>query len=502
MAKQNASARFASLKTLVFRSGLWTLALALLALLLAVGVNRLVSLLPQDVTHIDTTSTGVFAFSDETEKLLSSLTEDVTLYCLASESDSDPTVSELLARYASGSSHIKVKYVDPVLYPNFAANYGEDISSGSVIAESALRATVVDYGEMYAQQLNYETYAYDSYLVGEGAVTGAIDFVTSENLPKVYYLTGHGEIQFGTALQSAIERQNIALVPLSLFALDTVPEDCECLILASPAADLTETEADAILAYLQGGGNLLLFTDYTETDMPNFDRILSYYGVTRGKGLIIEGDANHYLSQYVHYLLPDIRSHTVTDPLLEGYYYVLAPVAEPIFAPAEPEREGLSYAPLLTTTGESYRKTLTDYTLEDYTQTEDDLVGPFTVGLAITEDLIGGGDVLDEDEDERAHENISDAQQTRIVYFSTSYLLDPTVSAYVAGANDDLVKNALNWMTSREAAISISPKRISMEYLSMSEADSRIGAVLLFGFPLAFLAAGAIVLVRRARRRT
>ena len=56
-------------------------------------------------------------------------------------------------------------------------------------------------------------------------------------------------------------------------------------------------------------------------------------------------------------------------------------------------------------------------------------------------------------------------------------------------------------MTEREAAISISPKRISIEYLSMSAADSSIGLVLTISLPLAALAVGAVVLARRARRK-
>lgn len=499
--KNTSSARFAKLHGRVFRSGLWTLAAALAALALAIAVNVLVSRLPQDILHIDTTSNSVYAFSPETEKLLSSLSEDVRMYCISSRDGADETVSELLSRYESKSARIHVQYIDPMLYPNFTNAYSDTaLTQGSVIVESDRRATIVNYEDLYAYELNYDTYAYDSYFAGESVVTSAVDFVTNDDLPKVYVLTGHGELALGASFTSAIERQNIALVPLSLFALDSIPEDCQCLLLISPASDLTESEADAILAYLSSGGDMLLFTDYTETEMPNFDRVLSSYGVTRGKGLIIEGDESRYLSQYVHYLLPEIRSHAVTDPLLQGGYAVLAPVAEPIFTQAD-AREGLAYTALLTTSEASYRKTLTDYTLEDYSLSPDDMTGPFTIGLAVTEDLIGGGDVLDEAEDAQAHAEIPDAQQTRIVYFSTSYLLDPTVSAYVAGANEDLVKNALNWMTEREAAISISPKRISIEYLSMSAADSSIGLVLTIALPLAALAVGAVVLARRARRK-
>ncbi len=489
----------AAFQSRAFRSGSYTLAVAALALAAVCVINLFIGALPENLVRIDTTSNSVYAFSQETQSLLDGLEEDVTLYCVVQSGAEDPTIAEFLSRYAASSEYIHVSYIDPVLYPTFSSAYSSTtLTEGSVIVESARRYTIVDYNDMYTYELNYTTYVYDTYLAAESVLTSAIDYVTSPTLPKVYTLSGHGELSLDTNLSSAIARQNISVETLSLLTTQQIPEDCQCLLILSPTDDLSETEADMILSYLEAGGNLLLFTDYTEESLPNFSKILEFYGLTRGNGIVIEGDDGHYLSQYPHYLLPDLQSHSITDPLANGGYYVLAPIAEPILLPEEAPRDSITYTPLLQTSSSSFLKRPTDYQISSYTYEEGDEYGPFIVGLAVTEDL-NAGDILDEEE--HAHEETDDAQQARIVYFSTSYLLDSNLSSYVSGANEDLILNSLDWMTSREGSISISAKQISMDYLSMSASDSRIGAVMMAVFPLSALAVGTVVIVRRRRRQ-
>lgn len=499
MRKVKFSKACAAFKSRAFRSGSFTLAAAALAVAAVCMIQLFVGALPENLKHLDTTSNSVYAFAPETLELLDALHEDITFYCVVQSGAEDPTVSEFLARYAAKSAHIRVQYVDPVLYPTFTSAYSASaLTEGSVIVESARRYTIIDYNDMYAYQLNYNTYVYDTYLAAESVLTSAIDYVTSQTLPKVYAIAGHGELSLDNQLSSAVARQNISVETLSLLTMETVPDDCQCLLLLSPTSDLSEEEADKILAYLASGGNLLLLTDYTEEAMPNFSRVLETYGLTRGNGIIIEGDDARCLSKYPHYLLPQLESHSITAPLIDGGYYVLAPIAEPILLPEEAPREAVKYSPLLQSSDASYLKRLTDYQLSSYAYEEGDEYGPFTVGLVVTEDLVAG-DILDEEE--QAHQEPDDAKQTRIVYFSTSYLLDSSLSSYVAGANEDLILNALDWMTAREGSISISAKQISMDYLSMSAADSQIGIIMAVVFPLAALITGVIVLMRRKRRK-
>lgn len=480
------------------RSGSYILLVSVLAIAAAVIINLFISALPENIRHIDTTSNSVFDFSQETLGLLKSLDEDVDIYCISQSGREDPTVQTLLSRYGDRSSHIKISYIDPVIYPNFTAYYSDaELAEGSLIVESGRRFTIVDYSDMYDYRLNYDTYVYDTYFTGESSVTSAVDFVTSENLPTVYALTGHGEISFDSNLSSAIARQNIAVTPLSLLSHPEVPQDCQCLIICSPAADLSAEEAEAILEYLKNGGNMLVFTDYTEEKMPNFRKIFDYYALSLGGGIIIEGDTGHHIAQYPHYILPDIQDHAITEPLV-GSYYILEPLCEPISYPEEPVRDTVGISPLLMSSESSFMKKLTDYQISTYEFEDGDEEGPFVTAAAVTEDLRS----LEEySEEALEHEEPDDSEETRIVIFSSSYIAESDISNYVAGANEDMILNSLDWMTQREDSISVSPKQISMDYLSMSEKDSSIGIIFMLGLPMIALATGTVVLIRRTRRK-
>ena len=79
------------LHTRAFRSGIVLALLALAATALAVGLNLAVSALPEDVTKRDTTPNALYTISAETENLLASLSEDVTVTLLATSGNEDAT---------------------------------------------------------------------------------------------------------------------------------------------------------------------------------------------------------------------------------------------------------------------------------------------------------------------------------------------------------------------------------------------------------------------------
>lgn len=234
-----------------------------------------------------------------------------------------------------------------------------------------------------------------------------------------------------------------------------------------------------LLTYLQGGGKLLLVTDYTDTDMPNLAEVMEYYGTSLVDGIVMEGDSNYHMRGSSYYLLPDIGSHDITSPLIDGGYYVLMPVAQGISV-SEELREGLTVTQLLTTTASSYAKP-DGYNITTYDKEEGDIDGPFALGVAISEEVEEG--------------------TTGIVWLTTSYMFDESTDQLVSGANTDLFLNALDWMCQRESAISIRAKDLSAEYLTVPSADSSTWSlILVVTLPAAFLVAGAYVTVTRRKR--
>lgn len=71
---------FSSLSTRSFHAGGYSVAAAVIVLAIAVAVNALVGNLPSTYTKLDTTANGLYTVSEQTEKVLSGLDEDIDIY--------------------------------------------------------------------------------------------------------------------------------------------------------------------------------------------------------------------------------------------------------------------------------------------------------------------------------------------------------------------------------------------------------------------------------------
>lgn len=127
-----------------------------------------------------------------------------------------------------------------------------------------------------------------------------------------------------------------------------------CLLINAPTSDISETEKDAVIEYLENGGKAMIFSDYTEEGMTNFDAILANYGVQRTEGVVVEGDSQHY-AQMPYYLVPTVNStDAITDFASKGYY-VLMPTAQGI-QKTDDVRDTVTIESLLTTSDSAYSK--------------------------------------------------------------------------------------------------------------------------------------------------
>ncbi len=486
MKKQKKAGKFsASFRTRSFRVGSYSVAVTAMVIAIAVAVNLLAAALPADWTQFDTTSNQLFTISDQTESLVSTLEDDVTIYWIVQSGQEDDTLDALLDQYTSLSSHIKVVKRDPDVYPTFLESY--DVSSvynNSLIVASGERYRYVDYYDIFV--LDYTSYYYygttDWSFYGEQEVTSAIDYVVSEDLPKVYTLTGHGEATMADTFSSAVESENIEVEDLSLLTVEYVPDDADCVLIYAPQTDISADELSKLQEYLGNGGSILLITDPPQDGaLTNLESLTASYGVTAQEGIVVEGSQSNYAWGTPYYLLPDINSHTVTSPLIEGGYYVLLPIAQGLTVSSD-LASSVSVTELLTTSSASFSK-VAGYNLTTYEKEDGDISGPFALAVAIEETL-------------------DDDITSQIIWVSSSYLLDEQCNEMVSGGNQDLFLNMLSYLCGSEgSSISIHAKSLSSEYLTMDSATGALLTACIIGvIPAAYLGVGLVVWFRRKRR--
>lgn len=454
--------------------GSCSLVISAVVLALLIVVNLFVSALPTNLTKYDISSTKLYSITSNTKVVVNALEKDVTIYWIVQAGQEDDVIENLLGKYESLSDHITVVKRNPDVYPTFAEQYtDEEVPNNSLVVESGDRYRYISYNDIYLSDVDMYSYSYSTSFDGEGAITSAIDYVVTEDLPQLYVLEGHGEAELPSTFSDQLEKENYEVNTLSLLTVDQIPEEADCVLIYAPSTDLSEEEVYMLRDYVTGSGKLMVSAGITENgSLPNLYSLLEDYGVTVADGIVVEGDREHYAFGMPYVLMPDIASSDITDSLTEENYYVLMPISQGMTVGSSSNGTVTS---LLTTSDTAFSK-VAGYSLETYEKEDGDIDGPFTVGLSI-EDNSGG----------------------QIVWFSSSTFLEDMYNAYSSGANVDMAMNSLSWLVGEREAIAIRSKSLNYNYLTISDSTSSTLKGLMIGvFPLAYLGVGiAVILVKR-----
>ena len=459
---------------LAFRAGSYSLMVSALVLAILVVVNIFVSSLPSSMTKYDISATKLYSITSNTKVVVNALDQDVTIYWIVQSGQEDAVIENLLSKYEALSDHIKVEKRNPDVYPTFAQQYtSETVMNNSLVVECGDRSRYIGYDDIYLQETDMYSYSYSTSFDGEGAITSAIDYVISDELPQLYVLEGHGEAELPDTFSEQIEKDNMQVDSLSLLTVDEIPEDASCLIIYAPQSDISEEELDMLSYYVSDGGKLLVMSGPVQDgSLSSLNSLLESYGVTVTDGIVVESDREHYAFQAPYILLPDMTSHAITDSLIEENYFVLMPISQGLTV----EDSSGTVTSLLTTSAYSYSKA-DAYDLETYEKEDGDTDGPFALAVSI-EDSSGGG----------------------IVWFASSSFLEDMYNAFSSGANGDLAMNALSSLVGESEAMAIRSKSLNYNYLTISEATSSLLKAVMIGvFPLVYFGIGVYVVVCRRR---
>ena len=457
------------------RRGVFNSSFVVIGLAIVVAVNVFANELPEKAKSVDLTSQNLYTLTDDSVNLVKDLKQDVTLYVLSFEKSADDTVARTLSNYEDASSHIKVEYIDPAVSPNFYASYTDTApSDGSIIVVSGNTSKVVSSSDLYQYDIDYSTYtqtksAYD----GEGQLTSAISYVTSEDLPKVYTITGHGETALDDTFKSALEKMNISVEDLTLLQEEAIPEDAAAVIINGPTSDFSADDATKISTYLAGGGKLIVTTAYNKTeDTPNFDGILSAYDIQVTNGLVMDSDSSHYY-QYPFYLLPDVASATQTSKVSN---YVFMPYAQAL-TNAGVHTDTITWTDLLTTSDNAYVKTDIS-NITTFEKESGDQSGKFTLAANVT-DSESGADIT---------------VVASVLAFSND------ADSIVSGQNLALFKGIASTFASSDSAVSIDAKPYTYTTLSVNQSVAIMSETLLvMVLPVALIVIGIVIWYRRRR---
>lgn len=463
------------------RAGAYHSGLIVITAALTVVVNILIGYLPENMRSFDVTSNKMYTLTEETKAFTAGLSDDITIYVLVNEEYKDENLDTTLRKIKDLSKHITVTYVDPVANPLFYTNYADmEPTDNSLIVVGSERNRVIDYNDIYT----YEYYSYYEYQItgydGEGQLAAALIFVTTDDMPKIYVVTGHDEWVLENQYVQAIQKENIEYEELSLLKTDAVPDDAQAVILNAPLRDYSADEADKVIAYLNQGGNAVIIPAWTDDELPNFERILDFYGVSLLDGIIMENDMDMYYEEIPYFLLPQIDYDEMTDSVYGMSVFV--PYAKGILY--DEWAEDILYTPLLETSENSYSKIYQEDNMQiiaDFTKTEEDEDGPFIIALRADKDVENG--------------NISQA-----VIVSSEQLFTEDTDRVVPGNHVRLFGSITGALAAHESAVMLPVKYYSEALAFTTKTVKIVGVISIFIIPAACLVIGFFIWWRRSIR--
>jgi ABC-type uncharacterized transport system involved in gliding motility auxiliary subunit len=409
---------------------------------------------------VDTTANKRFTLSDQTNKIVTGLKQDVrvTYY---DKTENFTRAKDLLDRYDTLSTKLRVDYVDPDKKPQVARsagirNYG---------------AITVDAGPRHEE----------AKALTEEEVTGALIRTMKGGDRTVCSISGSGEHTFEdtgrdgyAGVKQLLERDNYKTRVISLLEKAEVPKDCTVLLVGGPRFDYVQPVVNAIKTYVEGGGRALFLLDapLTAGKEPIAENALltaqlAEWGVALNKDLALDtsGVGQIFGLSEVVLLVSSYESHPIVREM-KG-----TATAFPLARTLDVKTGGKWTPEKLFSSSENSYATTNLSAKEIQINPARDKKGPLTLGAA------------------------SSSASSRIVVVGSSSWLGSLLSF---NGNRDLFLNMVNWLSSDEELISIRPKDPEDRRLALNRNQMAMifySSVLLL--PLAVIGAGISVWWKR-----
>lgn len=256
-------------RKVVIVSRLFTILIVLVLVAAFVGLNIWVKSL--DLPEIDVTANQIYTLSDGSKKALESLDQEIKIYVFGIEED-DSVVS-LIKQYCKAND--KISYEMLSSESNLAKVQEFELQDGYsiVVIESGDSRKIIDTSAEF-HSYDYTTYAEVD--TTEQTLTNSILSLSTENKPKVYFVEGHEEYKVsidGTekselgVLATYLKNEAFEIDVINLTSAGSVPEDCDVLAIMSPGMDFLENETQAVIDYINKGGNIFLTKDVLNQDL-------------------------------------------------------------------------------------------------------------------------------------------------------------------------------------------------------------------------------------------
>ena len=457
------------------KHGSYTLAMTSIVIAIVIVFNMIVNLIPENKRQFDISSTNIYEISSKSKKIINKVDHDVTFYVLAEKSSTDKRIKTFINKYASLSDKIHIKWIDPVLHPSALTKYGTKENNIVISCKKTNRTTTVSFDDILVSSASYySTSSSASSFDGDGQLTSALNYVTSDKEYKAYYTSGHGESSLSSEVTSLLTKSRISTSDLLLMTATSIPDDCDLLIIDGATSDFTKDEVKLLSSYLKKGGKVVTLLAQTNKSMKNLYGLLKDYGLTVQSGYIADTERSYQGNYY--YLIPNlsvsgdmasgISSNSVMMINLKG------------MTQSTPARDSISTDSFMTTSSNGYAVT-------EKKQTQ----GTYVLGATSTESV-----------KVKNSKGKKVTKESRLTVYGSNMLIDEQItSSFSSLENLTLFTNSVTASLDNADNVSISPKSLEVSYNTIAH-PGPFSILVVFVIPVGLIIGGFIVWFRRRRR--
>lgn len=489
----NLAKKTARMRSLKHGTGSLILVAAVVAI--AVVLNVFVGLL--DI-KFDMTSNDLYTLTEENKAFLDQV-KDVNieiygLFDVNSLPDSDYNlIMQLLEDYQNNYKNIKVTYFDPDRNPDILTKLDPagtlDYSTGDLIVVNgdgvdkdgsyySAKKKVVKAAALFYQDTDATGVVYNYSMRAEQAISGAINYVASNTTPTIYFLTGHGELDFKESFTYMVEQldySNYAIEALDLVSVSQVPEDAAIVLVVNPQQDISTDEKVKLNDYLKSNkGKMIVICEAASkgVEYNNLQSVLSGYNLSMNNDLISEAQ-KYWVVEYnyatVFKTSPNQDDEILTNSNIGEYQLIMGACRSVRFL--SNYNQSLNQFELLSTSASA--------TTQAMVEGQSGSNGRMMMGAAV-----------------------SAANGSRVALFgSSTFISDFVCENYMANwmVGAVVFKSVVEWMVPVENTINIQAKVIHVDNnLYVSNIDViLIGVVCVIVVPLVIIGAGVVVWMKR-----
>lgn len=397
-------------------------------------------------------------------------------------------LQDLLNEYERLSAGlITTQIVDPIDNITFAAKFGNVVSGKErkIIVQSGSVRKDVDF---------------TNDPLTEEKLTNAIARA-SRSLTRAYFLNGHGEYLLTnngntglTTFKQLLADNNIQSKSLMLGITQSIPKDCDVLIIAGPRTELTEQEETLVVDYLTSGGDALFLIEHAlvttpdkpltqeqQKQNPSLNNIINQWGLNIQSDIVVDL-TNHVGDDVGSPATKNYQQHKAITQNLDYTFYV-RPRSIVVL---EQRRPTIKLAAIASTASKEQSWAETNRTLDIQFDQGIDTAGPVPFSYVVLEEH--------QETSNTANKKISKSSDTRIIIFTDAdFLTNVYINQY---SNAQLGLNIVKWLAELDYQVFPSSTEIKVERLDLTSKQKRQVLVILFLLPFFFVIVGLIVWLR------